>query len=393
MLFTTRLLRIRENESQKWIALRSFLFIGLALFSVAPSAYLSHLGLEDNYIGFTFSAVSFLVIIASIFLTYPLEKNNQIKVYTYAVFILFLSLVGMALWPYVFVFIALYTALRFTSIIRNGVENIQFRDVTPEKEYTRLRSLLQGLSNISWIIMPAIGGVLLANFGFEMFFLVIAYVFAITLFLSFYLKPHDIGKVRKQYDKNIKENLAYFLKQKQLLLAFALNFGKSLWYVFLFIYLPLYLLKTGYSLTEVGYAITATQIPLVFVQTKISPIIQRVGFQKLFVLSFFILAILALFLYFTQNIFLILFFLLISGICIGYLEVLPEIYYFKQVNKLEEEKTYFLFNSSETISTIIGGLVFGSLLTILTINQLFLVVAFLLFVFAIVATRTNDYRE
>lgn len=393
MFLRSRLQHIRENQSAKWIVLRIFMFTGLALFSVAPAAYLSELGVSDSKIGFAFSIISLFVIITSFFFAYPLEKNNQIKVYTYAVFILFVSHVGMAVWPYAFAFLMFYSLTRLTGVIRNGIENIQFRDVTPQQEYTRLRSLLASLGNISWIVMPALGGALLTYFGYQTLFLIVAYIFAITLFISFYLKPHDMGKVRQQYDRNIKENILFFLKKKHLLLAFWLNFGRALWYVFLFIYLPLYLLKIGYSMTQVGYAITATQIPLVFVQAKISPVVKRFGFRKLFITSFLVLSIISMLLFTTQNIIPILLLLLLSGIVIGYLEVLPEVYYFKQVSSLEEEKSYFIFSSSQTIATILGGALFGGALMLITINQLFIVVAITMAAFTGLSIFTKDYRE
>lgn len=367
--------------------------MGLSLFSVAPAAYLSELGVSDSQIGIAFSAISLLVIIVSFFLTSPLEKNNQIRIYTYALFIAFLCYIGMAIWPYALIFLIFFAVNQLATILRDGVENIQFRDVTPTEKYTRLRSLLAGLGNISWIIMPAIGGLILASFSYKTFFLIVAYLFAITLFISFYLKPHDMGKVRKQYDANIKENISFFIKRKHLLLAFGLNFGKALWYVFIFTYLPLYLLEIGYSMTQVGYAITATQLPLVFVQAKISPIVQRFGFRKIFVSSFLTLVFVSLLLFTTQSIVPILSLLIISGIVVGYLEVLPEVYYFKQVNALEEERSYFIYSSSRTIATVLGGALFGGILLFTTLNQLLLIVSALMILFVIFALFTKNYKE
>lgn len=385
--------KIRNNESNEWILIRLFLAMGIALFSVVPSVYLSQQGIPDNVIGYLISAVSFLTLLSSFFLPYLLERFHQVWTFTIALILSIVVYLAMTLHTAAWYFLILYTAMSLLSFFRISIEEIQFRDVTKKQDYADKRGLVNALLNIMWIFMPFFGGVMLEHYGFDAIFLLTAVLFTFSLIAILILRPREHHKHRNHLDRFAWENLRNYFRSRQLVLAFLMHFALGFWYAFIFIFIPLFILNNNYSPFYVGVALTATQVPLVFMQLKIGHFTKRYGLRTLFSVTFGVLAFLSVLLFlFSESILAVITLLFLTGVVVAFLEVIPMIYFFHLVTGKQEETTYPIFHAAVKVASIIGTLGLGALLVFLTTTQLFLVMALSMGIFFGISRHLKNFH-
>lgn len=392
-MFHTSFLRLKENVANEWILIRIFLACGVALFTVVPSAYLSTMGVDETLIGIIFSIINILVFFSTFFFSYFLEKINQMMSFILTVIVSMLIYLSFSFYENSYFFIFLFALLGVIAKFRMSIEEIQFKDNIKEDDFLSKRSLLMAILNIFWIIMPFLGGIILANYGFNYIFYITASLFFFSLIISFFLKIKSDVKVRDKYDKNIWENISFFVKRKHLVYSFILSLSLRFWYTFVFVFIPIYIIKNGLPKEYIGFLISATQLPLIFVQLKIGYFVKTIGMKKIFITTYFMIFLVCVLSYIYGNIMLIGILLFISGFFVAFLEVLPEVYYFKQVNKIEEEKTYPIFSDGATLGAIVGNIVLGLVLLFISSLELFLFVGFIMLIFGLMSFKLEDYRK
>ena len=80
-----------------------------------------------------------------------------------------------------------------------------------------------------------------------------------------------------------------------------------------------------------------------------------------------------------------------TAFALGFIEPLRDIYFFKNVTAIEEEKTYPVFNTSSSIGAILGRIIISCVLLILPKNYMFLIMAICMFVTVMVSLKLKEY--
>lgn len=132
--------QIRENESDEWIVIRTFIALGTSLFSILPSLILLNLGFTDSEIGIAFSILSFIIIFVYLVFPYFLEKYNQIKSFRVMLFTGLIIYFLMAKSQNALYFLLLYFLLDVVLRFQFSIAEIQFRDVTGIKNLGKKRN-------------------------------------------------------------------------------------------------------------------------------------------------------------------------------------------------------------------------------------------------------------
>lgn len=250
-----------------------------------------------------------------------------------------------------------------------------------------------GFLSISWVIMPFLGGIMLKSYSYSYVLYISSIIFGLSLILSFYLKSKLLPKKRFKLDINIFENIKFFFSNKHLVYSFLLKAPVSFWYTFVFVFIPIYIIKSGFGKEYIGYMVALTQIPLIFIDFKLEYFLKKLGFKKILIISYLGLAILTFSYYFYQNIYFLLFIFFLTGFFAAFIENLPEIYYFRNVTKEQEEKTYTIFMNGSVIAAIFTNLFLGLILLFLDIANLFIIIPIILFLYFLLSLKVKNIEN
>ena len=112
-----------------------------------------------------------------------------------------------------------------------------------------------------------------------------------------------------------------------------------------------------------------------------------------FIIGYFGLAILCFVLFFTEGIMLELVLIIIGSIFISFVEPIKEIFFFRQVNALEEEQYYSLFNTSGAVGSFLGKFSIAGVLLFLPSNFAYFVTGIFMVLFALVAKSVSPEQH
>ncbi|PIU02494.1 MAG: hypothetical protein COT55_03190, partial [Candidatus Diapherotrites archaeon CG09_land_8_20_14_0_10_32_12] len=181
--------------------------------------------------------------------------------------------------------------------------DILFRDNSEDGKLNRQMSIMFCIINFAWLIGPLIAGFFLVEYGLRSVFLSAAGFYAMALILFLILKISPLQKERDGLDKHILLNLIYFVKDKTLQLPYLISMGLQVWWGFVYIYLPLFIIKAGLSNGTVSVFIAVLVIPLIIFEYFVGKASEKLGFRKFFKYGFFLLSLISLALFFINNIY------------------------------------------------------------------------------------------
>ena len=393
MYLESYFLKFKHNDNLDWFLIGCIISIAWALTSVVYIPYFVENSLNDETIGSILTLRGIMVLIFSFFIIQLLEKFNHVNLIFYTSFPLALIYFIFSFSENIILIILLFFVVKILAVLRTQAREIEFRNSASEVDFIQLRGLFQAIQNFFWITTPILGGFLLEYYGSSFVFIVISVLVLISgLFVKFFkIKSHQ--RHLKKINKNFIKNLKYYFSKRQLIYSFLMNFSLASWYVLIFLYVPLYILINEYSKLYIGIALAATQIPLPFIQFKIKYFIKKIGIKKLFKCIYFCLIIILIIMFFNTNIYIFLLLLFLSGILLGFLEILPTLYYFKQVNTNNEDRTFPIFSDGNFLASIIINLLFTIILLFLPISYLFLVLAIIFVGFFIMTFYIKDYTN
>src|SRR3989344_4995658 len=172
----------------------------------------------------------------------------------------------------------------------------------------------------------------------ESFVGLISSLLAVISFLS-YLKNNNI---KKKSDVNLIKNFLEFFKDKNRVMAYFISGGLSLWWgSLIYLFMPLYIIRSNLDNLWVGYFLFAIVIPLILLEYKFSKLAVKTGFKKMFMLGFFIAFLASLICFFLSNIYLILLILALASIGLAMIEPNSESFFFESLATKEEELKYY----------------------------------------------------
>lgn len=353
------------------------LSFALAILDVIGVLYLNELGFNSSTIGFILTGVVIANILVKLLITPLLESFDEYKIYLYYILILGF-LYGMLffisnIYFYVFVLVA---AMVLISVGDNAF-GIVFKDASPKEDFEKNESLLYGISNIAWFIAPVFAGLFLEEFSYKILFAIVSAIFFMSFFISKTIPIQNLKK-REKLDSNFLINVRDYFRIKTNVDSYLFNFLISFHYSFIFIFVLLEV-EQYYGLFYSGLFIGLTQLPLIFIQIRMSYFLKKYSSITLIKYSFMVLALIYVVCFFTSNFLIVICLLLLSAFPLSFLEPLREAYFFEHVeDSLDEEKYYPIYLTASDIGSIISRTSIGFLLLFSTLHYAYLIFALIL---------------
>ncbi len=381
---------IQISKSTELAFVRFFVSLALAAITTIWAIYLFSFGLSESEVGLI-SSIFVIVSVGSSLLAIPiLEKYNQRKIIIVS---LLISIVGFGILLIItnlYFFLAVYLVLVINTILRVNASDILFRDNSEDGKLNRQMSIMFCIINFAWLIGPLIAGFFLVEYGLRSVFLSAAGFYAMALILFLILKISPLQKERDGLDKHILLNLIYFVKDKTLQLPYLISMGLQVWWGFVYIYLPLFIIKAGLSNGTVSVFIAVLVIPLIIFEYFVGKASEKLGFRKFFKYGFFLLSLISLALFFINNIYLQLTLVVIASIAASFIEPIEGAFFFKQVKRLDEEKYYPIFATSKDLGAALGKFIPAIVLLFLPNQFAFLTMFVLMAVFFYISLKIKE---
>lgn len=337
---------------------------------------------------FSETQVSSLYIIGSIINTILLLNASRIlakigiyKFASYAVFIEFLSILGMAVSTAPFlVGLFFLTHLVIISLLLFNMD-MYIEEASKNEGLTgSIRGTYLTITNITIVIAPSLVALLLFNDNYSLVYLT-SCLLMIPLYY-FFKRLKDVPTPLVQHIK-IKETLSEYIKNKNLYNIFASNFLLQLFYAYMVIYMPLYLHSEkyiGFSWPEIGLIFTIMLVPFVLFELPIGEMAdEKYGEQEFLTIGFVIMGLSTLFISFvTVKVFWIWASLLfITRIGASFVEISSESYFFKQVNPDKSDVISF-FRISRPLSFIVAPVLATITLQFIPFQYIFILIGSLM---------------
>lgn len=228
-----------------------------------------------------------------------------------------------------------------------------------------------------FLLGPLIGGFLANQFSYEFVFISTATILFIGLIHFYHLhiiQKHPAIINRKRIDKTkLINNFKEFFQNKNRRKVYLISITFMLWISFKRLYIPLYIVLSGYIESLTGIILALSIIPLILLEVKVGQYADKNGVKAPISLGFFIMGLIFIITFINPNP-LINFFLLAS-INIGgaMVEPLQEYYLFKNLNKEKEDDLYGIYMTADPIAFFITPAIGALILFYLPFQYLFLV--------------------
>jgi MFS family permease len=345
-----------------------------------------------SIIGFISAALTAISFFSFFFIIPLVEKSNKSKLYSITLLMYVITYILFAINSKFYLFILLAFILTILTTLRITTFGLIVKDKSNQKQLSRNEGLVYTFMNVGWVLGPLIAGFIADKFGINRVFLLSA-TFMFMAFVLFRISNIKDSHVKKKVDLNLLKNFLAFFKDKQRVLAYIIAGGGNFWWILIYLFMPLYILKQGLGDLWIGYFLFAVALPLVLSEYKISKFVGKVGFQKMFKIGFLILAIAAIACFFVNNIYAIMIILVLASIGPAILEPNTEAYFFDITPDKDESRFYGPFNTSIDVNQFVAKIVSAVVLLFLPFKYIFLVFAAGMIVLFLLCFKIKDVVE
>ncbi len=363
-----------------------------ALTNTVWAVYIKGFVGSEVYVGVV-SAFLTLIAFASYFFFIPVvEKYDKSKIFYYALALAipFYALMFFAKNIYMFLAISFFITVLFT--LRITSFGIIVKDRSKKGQLSGNEGFLYSFMNLSWVIAPLIGGYLASSLGSRYVFL-FASLFLLFGLVTFKAVKIRDSRVKKNIDSNIKKNFMEFFKDRDRFFAYVLGAGVVMWFTLIYLFMPLYIIKSGLDELWIGYFLFAISVPLIFTEYKFSKMASKFGFKKLFMTGFMFAGLIAIACFYAPNIYWIMVLLVISSFGMAMVEPTVEAYFFDVLKKGESSRFYGPYNTRADVGGLIARVLATILLVFLPFEYLFLLFAAFMFAMLFFVWRMRDIVE
>lgn len=274
--------------------------------------------------------------------------------------------------------------------MRHIVDGILLRDETPFTDLSRIEGLNCSLRNLGWLVGPVIAGFIIANFGVRTNFLFSFVVVVISIAYFFRIKLRNVDHHNYPVGFDMTEsltNIKSFISKPDLVKSYFMYGGSSLFFSFVFLYLPLIILESHIPNYWIGISLSLSALPLIFLEYYVGNMESKLGFKKLFTIGFSIICTFLFLAFLQTNVVAIVVFIVLAASGAAFLEGTRESYFFKLTNESEEEKYYGIIHTSRFTFSIFSKLVAALFLLFFPIRFVFLL-AFIILIFFLATALT-----
>ena len=365
---------------------------GLALVGTVWAIYLESFLKNPAYVGFLSSFFTIIAILSYFIIVPLIEKKSKSVLYLYSLFGYAISYILFGILSNLYAIILLGIFLSFLSSLKVTSFGILVRDKSKETTVAKNEGLIYTSLNLAWLIGPLIAGFIAQEYGIRYVFFIAAFLVLITtqLFKSFDVKDN---RVSKKVDKNILKVFLSFFKDKNRVFAYIISGGVNFWWALIYIYIPIYIIESGLSDLIVGYFLFAVIIPLILSEYYFCKLSSRIGFKKIFTLSYFLLAFLCLIIFFIPNIYGILGLVILAGFAVAMIEPTTEAYFLDIITKNQRDKYYGPYTTAIDVGHYAATFFGAIILLFFAFKFIFLLYAAFMLMFMLFSTKIKDVVE
>ena len=169
------------------------------------------------------------------------------------------------------------------------------RDFTAAERLGEQEGMSYRASATGFLFGPLIGGFLANKFSYEFVFILTATILFLGLIYFYHLhiiQKHPSIVNRKQISKHkIIKNFKKFFSDKNRKKAYIITFTFMLWIGFKRLYIPLYIVFSGYIESLTGIILALSIIPLILLEVKVGQYADKKGVKFPISLGFFIMGL------------------------------------------------------------------------------------------------------
>lgn len=390
MLHTLRHRRKHLKKTTQLSLARLVVSFGLAGVDTVWAVYFNSFGLSESMIGFITSALIIISIATAMYSPRILEKVKETKILMISLLLGVLGYLIIAFIPSLTVFLFGAALVTVVSVFRYSSFDIIFRDEAKDSELNEDIGLMYALLNVGWFLGPLLAGFIMANYGYNSVFIVAAMFLVVAAIMISVVPIRLPRKKRDHIDTNMLGNVKSYFSEKRLQLPYIMAAGLEVWWAFIYIYVPLFMINEGIGLETLGLFLGLVTLPLMLLGYPVGKISEKAGFRIFFFSGYVIAAISALAAFIAQDINTILIILVLASVGMAFIEPLQDSFFFRQVSSLEEERFYPIYSTSADVGSFFGRIIIAIALLIIPANFSYLVVAAMMVAFALAAIRIKD---
>lgn len=242
-----------------------------------------------------------------------------------------------------------------------------------------IRTVYFTFINLGWIISPTLSSRLIELSGYQLIFVVAAFL-TVPVFFILSKQKDNLKREAKYHHENFYSVLKNTWKNKNLRGIFFIALLLQIFYNTAVVYLPIYLHQNlGITWGDLGLMFSIMLIPFLIFEIPAGIIADKYLGEKEFLFSGFLILIISLLLFFfvkTTNFWAWAGILFFSRIGASLVEAMRESHFFKLVDA--KDISYInLFRTASPVGYIIGPVLAVIILAMLPINYIFLAIALL----------------
>ncbi len=366
-----------------WLSL--IMGVGTAmLIPIFPGFVKDILG-SDGGVSVFYSIMALVMLGGGLASTVILEKIDRTKITKASFIISAIVLIGFIFTTRVYelsLFQGIFVIMKLFSIM---AVSLFVRDYTKIKDLGVEEGVFYRFNNIGFLIGLLAGGFLASKFGYEIVF----FISAIVMFIGFLYFNHlhivvqnpAIVQENKTALPNVIDHLKKFFSSVNRKKAYLVTLSLMIWRGFKTLYIPLYILESGYLESMSGLILALSIVPFIFLEVWVGEYAEKKGIRIPIAGGFFLIAICLLFVYLSPYILLNFAVLIVANIGAAFIEPLQEYYLFKHTPKKEEDELYGVYMTADPVAYFLAPATGAVILFFLPFNYLFLLFAIIWLVF------------
>lgn len=367
------------RHHRKILYLISFIFtLSVALMAYINSSFISSF-LNEKYVGAIYALGSVTSILALLVVNNIFKKIGGYNFLLSAMLLNFLAVLFLAYaknaWQVGIFFVLTFT---FNILIFFCLDEL-LKIFSKDSIMGRIRGTYLALANLAWIIAQLALGTTLGGFSFKIIYLTSSIIMIVAFIVTYFYLQNTIEPA---YDNvNTKKYIGEFLRNKNLLRAYVLNFLLQFFYCWMIIYTPIYLsAHLGFTWKEIGLIFAIMLLPFVIIPLPLGKYSDKIGERKMLMWGFGIASLATFSLFFIQTHLIWIWALALFSTRIGAatIEVMTDVYFLKHI-KPENEEFLRVYRSAPPVAYIIGPLfAFVVFIFIPSFNFIYLVLSTLM---------------
>lgn len=376
----------------KLTTLSLFSSLGFAAAYAIWAIYLESFFHNPSYVGFLQSFFTIISVLSCFFIIPLLQKYRKAGLYLLGLLAYTVSYAIFAVFPNLYVIIIFGTGLMFFASLRLAAFGILVREKSKGKDVSKNEGMLYAFSNFAWMIGPIIAGFISSKYGFSKVFIFSSSVIFLASLLFIFFKIKD-EKPKGKVSRNLFRIAVGFFKSRKLIFNYIISAGVTFWWTFIYVYVPIFIIESELSEIVVGFFLAGVTIPLIISEYSFGKLAGKIGFRKMFVVGYFIIAVFSLICFFIGNIYFVLAMLVIASFGMAMVESTSEAYFFDITSEKQREKYYGPYSTAVDAGNFVALSLSAIILLVLEFKFLFVFFGVSMIAFGVISIKIKNIIE